>query len=71
MKEVLEPVTKSIKYVSGEVTKTITETFLKYNQALENLSNPFFEIMKDRDTIASYLLSPLLTIRRKLLRKSK
>ena len=61
MKNVFEPVTKSIKDVSEEVTETMTESPNKNNQALENLNNKL-EIMNDRGIIASYLLSPLSKI---------
>ena len=54
--------TKSIKDVSEEVTKTITETSIKNNQTIENLNNNILEIMNDRGIISSYLLSPLAKI---------
>ena len=54
--------TKSIKDASEEVTKTISETSIKNNQALENLNNKFLEIMNDRGILASYLMSPLSRI---------
>ena len=57
-----KPVTKSIKDVSQEVTKTLTETSVKNNQAIENLNNKILEIMNDRGIITSYLLSPLAKI---------
>ena len=57
-KKLFEPVTKSIK----EVTKTITETSIKNKQTIENLNNKLLEIMNDRGTISSYLLSPLAKI---------
>ena len=53
MKKVLEPVTRSIKDDSEEVTKTMRENSLKNNQALENLNNKRLEIMKYRCIIAS------------------
>ena len=59
MKKMFEPVTKSIKDVSEEVTKTMTENSNKNNKALENLNNKLLEIMNDRGILASYLLSPL------------
>ena len=62
MKKVFEPVTKSIKDVSEEVTKTMTENSIKNNQALENLNNKLLEIMNDRGILASYLMSPLSKI---------
>ena len=42
--------------------KTITETFIKSNQAIENLNNKLLGIMNDRGIIASYFLSPLAKI---------
>ena len=54
MKKLFEPVTKSIKDVSKEVTKTITET--------SNNNNKLVEIRSERGIIASYLLSPLSKI---------
>ena len=62
MKKVFEPVTKSIKDVSEEVTKTMTGNSIKNNQALENLNNKLLEIMNDRGILASYLMSPLSKI---------
>ena len=56
VKKVFEPVTKSNKDASEVVTKTITETSIINNQALENL-NKLLEIINDRGIIASYLLS--------------
>ena len=42
-----------------EVTKTITESSIKNNKALENLNNKLLEITNDRGILASYLMSPL------------
>ena len=62
MKKVFEPVTKSIENTSQNITKTIAETSLKNNQAIENLDNKLLEIMNDRGILASYLMSPLSKI---------
>ena len=62
MKKIFEPVTKSLETTSQEVTKTITETYIKNNQAIENLNNKLLEIMNDRGILASYLMSPLSKI---------
>ena len=59
MKKVFEPVTKSLETTSQGITKTITETSIKNNQAIENLNNTLLEIMNDRGILASYLMSPL------------
>ena len=53
MKKIFEPVTKSLKDVSEEVTKTVTENSIKNKQALENLNNKLLEIMNDRGIISS------------------
>ena len=62
MKKVFKPVTKSIKDVSEELTKTMTETSIKNNNAIENLNIKLLQIMSDRRIIASYLMSPLSKI---------
>ena len=62
MKKIFEPVTKSIKDVSEEVTKTMTENSFENNQALENLNNKVLEIMNDRGMLSSYLMSLLSKI---------
>ena len=62
MKKVFESITKSLENTSQDITKTITETSVKNNQAMENLDNKLLEIMNDRGIIASYLLSPLAKI---------
>ena len=62
MKKVIKPITKSLKDVSQEVTKTKTDTSNNKNKALENLNNKLLETMNDRVIVASYLMSPLSTI---------
>ena len=62
MKQVFEPVTKSLESTSQDITKTISENSMKNNQALENLNNKLLEIMKDRGILAAYLMSPLSKI---------
>ena len=62
MKKVFEPVTKSFENSSQYITKTITESSIKNNQAIENFNNKLLEIMNDRGIIASYLMSPLSKI---------
>ena len=46
MKKLFEPVTKSIENTAQDITKTITETSIKNNQAIENLNNKLLETMK-------------------------
>ena len=62
MKKVFEPVTKSLENTSQDITKTITETSVQNNQAIENLNNKLLEIMNDRGILASFLMSPLSKI---------
>ena len=62
MKKVFEPVTRSLEKTSQDITKTITESSIKNNQAIENLNNKLLEIMNDRCILASYLMSPLSKI---------
>ena len=62
MKKVFEPITKSLENTSQDITKTITETSVKNNQAIENLDNKLLELLNDRGIIATYLLSPLAKI---------
>ena len=57
-----EPVTKSIENTSQNITKTIAESSLKNNQAIENLNNELLEIMNDRGILTTYLMSPLSEI---------
>ena len=59
MKKVFEPVTESLENTFQDITKTITETSIKNNQAIEKLNNKLLEIMNDRGILASYLMSLL------------
>ena len=60
IKEIFEPVTDTIKSTSEDITKTITETSLKNNKALENLNENVLELMNDKGMIAPYLASSLV-----------
>ena len=62
MRKVFEPVTKSLENTSENLTKAITETSIKNNQAIENIKNILLEIMNDRGILATYLMSPLSRI---------
>ena len=62
MKKVFEPVTKSLENTSQNITKSITETSIKNNQAIENSNYKLLEIMNDRGMLAPYLMSPLSKI---------
>ena len=62
MKKVFEPVTKSLESTSQVITKTITESFIKNIQGIENLNNKLLEIMIDRGILASCLMTLLSKI---------
>ena len=62
MKKVFKPVTKSVGNTSENLTKAITESSIKTNQAIENLNNKLLEIMNDRGILATNLMSPLSKI---------
>ena len=62
IKKVFEPVTKSLENTSENLTKAITETSIKNNLAIENINNNLLEIMNQRGTLATYLMSPLSRI---------
>ena len=62
MKKVFGPVTKSLENTSQDITKTITESSIKNNRAIENLNNKLLETMNDRGILANYLMSPLSKI---------
>ena len=62
MKKAFEPVTTSLENTSQDITKTITETSVINNKALENLNNKLLDKMNDRGIVASYLMSLLSKI---------
>ena len=62
MEKAFEPVTKLIKHVSDELTKTMTANSIRNNQVLENKNNKLPEIMNDRGILATYLMSLLSKI---------
>ena len=62
LKEVFEPVTKSIEDVSEEVAKTMTEKSIANNKAIENLNEKNLELMKEKGVIALYLASSLVNL---------
>ena len=61
-KKVFAPVTDTIKNTSGSLTKNLSESFIKNNQALGNLNNKLVEIMNDRALFATYLMCSLSKI---------
>ena len=57
-----EPLTDAIKGISGILTKTITETYNKYNKAIENLNGKVLDLTNDKGMIAPYLTSSLVNL---------
>ena len=58
IKKAFEPVTDTIKNSSENLTKSMTETSIKNNKALEILNNELLEVNNDRGIVESYLTSP-------------
>ena len=56
--KLFEPITKSSEKTSEDIAKTITETSIKSNQAIEILNNKLLDIMNERGILATYLMSP-------------
>ena len=56
LEEVYEPVTKTIKNVSEKISKTLTESSINTNKAIENLNEKVLESMNDKGLIDSSLL---------------
>ena len=59
MKKVFEPVTKSLENTSQDITKTLIESSIKNNQAIESLNNKHLENINDRGILDTYLMSLL------------
>ena len=62
LKEVFEPITKSLENTSENITKTITETSNKNNKAISDLKEKILELMNDKGMIAPYLASSLVNL---------
>ena len=62
LKEVFEPITKSLENTSENITKTITETSVKNNKGISDLKEKFLELMNDKGMIAPYLASSLVNL---------
>ena len=62
MKKIFEPVTKSLESTPQAVTKTITESSINNNKAIENLNEKILELMNDKGMIAPYLASSLVNL---------
>ena len=56
LQEVYEPVTKTNKNVSENISKTLTESSINNNKAIENLNEKVLESMNDKGLIDSSIL---------------
>ena len=61
MKKVYEPLTNTIKNVSENISKTLTESSIDNNKAIENLNEKVLESMNDKALVDSSLLEVLKT----------
>ena len=57
LREVVEPITKSLENTSDKITKTINT-----NKAIENLNEKILELMNDKGMIAPFLASSLVEV---------
>ena len=57
-----EPLTDKIEDTSENLTKNITEAYIKNNKAIENLNEKVIELMNDKGMIALYLASSLVNL---------
>ena len=62
IKKVFEPITDTIKNTSENLMKTLTESSIKSNQALENINEKGLELMNDKGVTAPYLASSLVNL---------
>ena len=65
IKKVFKPMTDEIKNTSENITKTITESAINNNKAIENLNEKILELMNDKGLIAPYLTTPLVEVFKK------
>ena len=52
LKEVFEPITKSLENTSENITKTVTESSINNNKAISDLNEKVLELMNDKGLIA-------------------
>ena len=57
IRKVFKPVTNTMINTSEILTKTILETYINNNKAIENLNEKILELKNDKGMIASYLAS--------------
>ena len=62
LKEIFEPIAKSLENTSKKITKTITQTSNKNNKAISDLNEKVLELMDKKGLIAPYLASSLVNL---------
>ena len=62
LREVFEPITKSLENTSENIAKTITETSNKHKEAISDLNEKVLELMDEEGLIAPYLASSLVNL---------
>ena len=62
MKKVFEPTTDAIRNTSENITKTITESSINKNKAIENMKEKILELMKNKGMITTYLAFSLVNL---------
>ena len=65
MNKLFKPMTDAIKNTSENITKTITESSINNNKAIENLNEKILELMNDKGLIAPYLTTSLVEVFKK------
>jgi len=60
--KLFEPMIDTIKNTSENITKTITETSIKNNEAISDLNEKVLELMSEKGLIAPYLASSLVNL---------
>ena len=71
MKKVYEPVTDTIKNVSENISKTLTENSIINNKAIEYLNEKVLESMNDKGLIDSFLIDVIKSDNRSQFRLCK
>ena len=62
LEDVFEPITNTLRKISENITKTITENSINNNKAFENLNEKILELMNDKGMIAPYLATSLVNL---------
>ena len=61
-KKLFKPMTDAIKTTSEKITKTLTESSINNNKAIENLNERILELMNDKGMIAPYLAFSIVNL---------